>query len=191
MIRGIQERTGGFTEFVLLPFVHASSPIYLAGLASARPTAGEPGRARGVPDHAARRDQLHPVLLGQARRGPVPEVLDGGVNDLGGTLMEETISRMAGSPNGSFKTISQLAELVAPTGLPLRQRTTDYGQPRRATGRRRGQRRVCASNPLAAGARRRCSARSAPARGGPRRCFPDERGSATKSAEGARRKARS
>jgi FO synthase len=57
------------------------------------------------------------------------EVLDGGVNDLGGTLMEETISRMAGSQNGSFKTISQLAELVAPTGRPLRQRTTDYGQP--------------------------------------------------------------
>jgi FO synthase len=51
------------------------------------------------------------------------------VNDLGGTLMEETISRMAGSQNGSFKTISQLAELVAPTGRPLRQRTTDYGQP--------------------------------------------------------------
>ena len=51
------------------------------------------------------------------------------MNDLGGTLMEETISRMAGSQNGSFKTISQLAELVAPTGRPLRQRTTDYGQP--------------------------------------------------------------
>jgi FO synthase len=57
------------------------------------------------------------------------DVLAGGVNDLGGTLMEETISRMAGSQNGSFKTISQLAELVAPAGRPLRQRTTDYGQP--------------------------------------------------------------
>jgi FO synthase len=56
-------------------------------------------------------------------------VLQGGVNDLGGTLMEETISRMAGSQNGSFKTISQFAELVAPLERPLRQRTTTYGQP--------------------------------------------------------------
>ncbi|MGN6677249.1 MAG: hypothetical protein ACTHKL_05640, partial [Streptosporangiaceae bacterium] len=50
-------------------------------------------------------------------------------NDLGGTLMEETISRMAGSQNGSFKTISQLADMVAPMGRPLRQRTTTYGEP--------------------------------------------------------------
>jgi FO synthase len=57
------------------------------------------------------------------------DVLRGGVNDLGGTLMEETISRMAGSENGSYKTISELAELVAPTGRPLRQRTTGYGEP--------------------------------------------------------------
>jgi FO synthase len=57
------------------------------------------------------------------------DVLRGGVNDLGGTLMEETISRMAGSANGSYKTISGLRELVAPTGRPLRQRTTGYGPP--------------------------------------------------------------
>ena len=56
-------------------------------------------------------------------------MLRGGVNDLGGTLMEETISRMAGSENGSYKTISGMRELVAPTGRPLRQRTTGYGQP--------------------------------------------------------------
>ena len=73
VIRGIQERTGGFTEFVLLPFVHASSPIYLAGNGPARADpAGEPGRARAVPDHAARRDRQHPVLLGQARRRRLP-----------------------------------------------------------------------------------------------------------------------
>ena len=59
----------------------------------------------------------------------MPGVLRGGVNDLGGTLMEETISRMAGSENGSYKTISGLRELVAPTGRPLRQRTTGYGEP--------------------------------------------------------------
>jgi FO synthase len=57
------------------------------------------------------------------------EVLSGGVNDLGGTLMEETISRMAGAANGSYKTISDLAAIVAPLGRNLRQRTTLYGTP--------------------------------------------------------------
>ncbi len=130
VIRGIQERTGGFTEFVLLPFVHASSPIYLAGLARPGPTRRE---NRAV--HAVSRLMLHGAIgniqcswvkLGdEACR----EMLAGGVNDLGGTLMEETISRMAGSQNGSFKTISQLAAMVAPSGRPMRQRTTTYGNP--------------------------------------------------------------
>jgi len=57
------------------------------------------------------------------------DVLNGGVNDLGGTLMEETISRMAGSQNGSFKTITQLADMVEPTGRTISQRTTVYKQP--------------------------------------------------------------
>jgi FO synthase len=130
VIRGIQERTGGFTEFVLLPFVHASSPIYLAGMARPGPTRRE---NRAV--HALSRVMLHGAIgniqcswvkLGE--QGCV-DVLRGGVNDLGGTLMEETISRMAGSENGSYKTISQLSELVTPTGRPLRQRTTLYGTP--------------------------------------------------------------
>ena len=56
-------------------------------------------------------------------------MLTGGANDVGGTLMEETISRMAGSQNGSFKTISQLSAMVAPTGRPMRQRTTTYNHP--------------------------------------------------------------
>ena len=130
LIRGIQERTGGFTEFVPLPFVHASAPIYLAGAGPAGPDPpGEPSRARDGAAAAARRDRQHPVLLGEAgRRRAAARCCSGGVNDLGGTLMEETISRMAGSANGSFKTISQLAELVAPTGRPMRQRTTTYGQ---------------------------------------------------------------
>jgi FO synthase len=130
VIRGIQERTGGFTEFVLLPFVHASSPIYLAGLARPGPTRRE---NRAV--HAVSRLLLHGAIgniqcswvkLGdEACRA----MLAGGVNDLGGTLMEETISRMAGSENGSYKTISQLAAMVAPTGRPMRQRTTIYQDP--------------------------------------------------------------
>ena len=130
VIRGIQERTGGFTEFVLLPFVHASSPIYLAGLARPGPTRRE---NRAV--HAVSRLLLHGAIgniqcswvkLGdEACRA----MLTGGANDLGGTLMEETISRMAGSENGSYKTISQLAAMVAPTGRPMRQRTTTYQDP--------------------------------------------------------------
>jgi FO synthase len=130
VIRSVAERTGGFTEFVLLPFVHASSPIYLAGLARPGPTRRE---NRAV--HALSRLMLHGAI-GSIQCSWVKlgddvcrEVLAGGVNDLGGTLMEETISRMAGSQNGSFKTISQLADMVAPIGRPLRQRTTTYGEP--------------------------------------------------------------
>jgi FO synthase len=128
VVRGIQQRTGGFTEFVLLPFVHASSPIYLAGLARPGPTQRE---NRAV--HAVSRLMLHGAIsniqCSWVKLSPqlCRQVLQGGVNDLGGTLMEETISRMAGSANGSFRTISQLTELVAPTGRPLRQRTTMYG----------------------------------------------------------------
>ena len=130
VIRGIQERTGGFTEFVLLPFVHASSPIYLAGLARPGPTRRE---NRAV--HALSRIMLHGAIDNiqcswvKLDSGAVGDVLRGGVNDLGGTLMEETISRMAGSSNGSYKTISGLRDLVAPTGRPLQQRTTGYGSP--------------------------------------------------------------
>jgi FO synthase len=130
VIRGIQERTGGFTEFVLLPFVHASSPIYLAGMARPGPTRRE---NRAV--HAVSRLLLHGVIANiqcswvKLGEEGCLDVLRGGVNDLGGTLMEETISRMAGSQNGSYKTISQLAALVAPTGRTLRQRTTLYGTP--------------------------------------------------------------
>jgi FO synthase len=130
VIRGIQERTGGFTEFVLLPFVHASAPIYLAGLARPGPTRRE---NRAV--HALARLLLHGAisniqcswvkLTGEVCR----DVLRGGVNDIGGTLMEETISRMAGSEQGSYKTISDMAAMVAPLGRLLRQRTTLYGQP--------------------------------------------------------------
>jgi FO synthase len=130
VIRGIQERTGGFTEFVLLPFVHASSPIYLAGLARPGPTARE---NRAV--HAVSRLLLHGAIsniqCSWVKLGDegCRAVLAGGANDLGGTLMEETISRMAGSQNGSFKTISQLTEMVAATGRPMRQRTTTYKNP--------------------------------------------------------------
>ena len=130
VIRGIQERTGGFTEFVLLPFVHTSAPIYLAGLARPGVTRRE---NRAV--HAVSRIMLHGAI-GSIQCSWVKlgdelcrDVLNGGVNDLGGTLMEETISRMAGADNGSFKTISDLRAITEPLGRPLRQRTTLYGTP--------------------------------------------------------------
>jgi FO synthase len=130
LIRSLAEKTGGFTEFVLLPFVHASSPIYLAGLARPGPTRRE---NRAV--HALSRLMLHGAIdsiqCSWVKLGDdlCRDVLAGGVNDLGGTLMEETISRMAGSQNGSFKTITQLTDMVAPINRPLRQRTTTYGEP--------------------------------------------------------------
>jgi FO synthase len=131
VIRGIQERTGGFTEFVLLPFIHTSAPIYLAGLARPGVTRRE---NRAV--HAVSRLLLHGAI-GSIQCSWVKlgddlcrEVLNGGVNDLGGTLMEETISRMAGAANGSYKTISDLAAIVEKLpGRQLRQRTTLYGTP--------------------------------------------------------------
>ncbi|MEP7019117.1 MAG: bifunctional FO biosynthesis protein CofGH [Pseudonocardiales bacterium] len=125
----IQDQTGGFTEFVGLPFIHTNSPIYLAGVARPGPTLRE---NRVV--HAMARILLHGridniqcswVKLGvEGSR----QMLTGGVNDLGGTLMEETISRMAGSQHGSAKTVAELREIVG--GLPgrtTRQRDTLYG----------------------------------------------------------------
>ncbi|WP_101783839.1 bifunctional FO biosynthesis protein CofGH [Nonomuraea indica] len=130
LIRRLQEETGGFSEFVLLPFVHTSAPIYLAGIARPGPTARE---NRAV--HALARILLHGAIRNiqcswvKLQDDLCRQVLTGGVNDLGGTLMEETISRMAGSENGSYKTISELRAMAGATGRPVRQRTTEYGMP--------------------------------------------------------------
>jgi FO synthase len=129
LLARLQEETGGFTEFVLLPFVHTNAPVYLAGLARPGPTR-EDNRAV----HAVARILLHGridhvqaswVKLGEEG---VREVLQGGVDDLGGTLMEETISRMAGSQHGSQRSTEELAALAASAGRPSRQRTTGYGE---------------------------------------------------------------
>ncbi|SCL19570.1 FO synthase subunit 1 /FO synthase subunit 2 [Micromonospora rhizosphaerae] len=128
VLAGVQDRTGGFTEFVALPFVHTNAPIYLAGVARPGPTWRE---NRAV--HAMARLLLHGridniqcswVKLGDS--GTVA-MLKGGCNDLGGTLMEETISRMAGSANGSARTEEQLRSIAAAAGRPARKRTTAYG----------------------------------------------------------------
>ncbi|MGW1452015.1 7,8-didemethyl-8-hydroxy-5-deazariboflavin synthase, partial [Micromonospora sp. NPDC002411] len=131
VLAGVQDRTGGFTEFVALPFVHTNAPIYLAGIARPGPTWRE---NRVV--HAMSRLLLHGridniqcswVKLGD--EGTVA-MLQGGCNDLGGTLMEETISRMAGSGNGSARTEEQLRAIATAAGRPARKRTTAYGHAR-------------------------------------------------------------
>jgi FO synthase len=130
VLAGVQDRTGGFTEFVALPFVHTNAPIYLAGIARPGPTLRD---NRAV--HAMARVLLHGrirniqcswVKLGD--EGTVT-MLRGGANDLGGTLMEETISRMAGSEHGSARSVEQLREIAAAAGRPARERTTTYGTP--------------------------------------------------------------
>ncbi|WP_148614162.1 bifunctional FO biosynthesis protein CofGH [Nocardioides rubriscoriae] len=126
----IQDETGGFTEFVPLPFVHTSAPIYLAGVARPGPTLRD-----NLAVHAMARILLHGridniqtswVKLGvEGTRA----MLTAGCNDVGGTLMEETISRMAGSEHGSAKTVAELEAIGAGIGRPVRERTTLYGVP--------------------------------------------------------------
>jgi FO synthase len=127
LLARLQGETGGFTEFVPLPFVHTSAPIYLAGVARPGPTARD---NRAV--HAVARLVLHGridhVQCSWVKLGPeqCDAVLRGGVDDLGGTLMEETISRMAGSSYGSRKSVEELEAMVRSAGRSPRQRTTTY-----------------------------------------------------------------
>ena len=123
----LQDRTGGFTEFVPLPFIHTNAPIYLAGLARPGPTLRD---NRAV--HAVARLMLHGripnIQTSWVKLGVegTRQMLQGGANDVGGTLMEETISRMAGSEYGSAKTVAELVDIAAGIGRPVRQRTTTY-----------------------------------------------------------------
>jgi FO synthase len=130
-IRNLQDETGGFTEFVPLPFVHYSSPIYLAGVARPGPTVRENrvvhAMARLLLAGSINNIQCSWVKLGLNGPDGVLSLLAGGVNDIGGTLMEETISRMAGSTNGSLRTVAELEEIAQLANRPARQRTTTYG----------------------------------------------------------------
>ncbi|MFF3644012.1 bifunctional FO biosynthesis protein CofGH [Streptomyces sp. NPDC002564] len=119
----------GFTEFVTLPFIHTNAPVYLAGIARPGPTTRD---NRAVT--AMARVLLHPLIpniqtswvkLGQEGAA---EMLRSGANDLGGTLMEETISRMAGSSYGSYRSIEDLVAIADAAGRPARPRTTLYGE---------------------------------------------------------------
>ncbi|MFF9781433.1 bifunctional FO biosynthesis protein CofGH [Streptomyces nigrescens] len=128
LLAEIQQETGGFTEFVTLPFIHTNAPVYLAGIARPGPTTRD---NRAVT--AMARVLLHPhitnIQTSWVKLGAdgAAEMLRSGANDLGGTLMEETISRMAGSSYGSYRSIQDLIAIADRAGRPARPRTTAYG----------------------------------------------------------------
>ena len=127
--RALQDETGGFTEFVPLPFVHMASPIYLRRRARRGPTFRETVlmHAVGRIAYAGSIDNVQAswVKLGAAG---VRQLLCAGANDLGGTLMDENISRAAGAQHGQEMDEASFRELVEPLGRRLAQRTTLYGR---------------------------------------------------------------
>jgi FO synthase len=126
-IRALQMRTGGFTEFVPLPFVHMEAPIYRDGGARKGPTFREV-----VLMHAVARLALHPYIpniqVSWVKLGAdgARACLDAGANDLGGTLMNESISRAAGTTHGQEMSPATMEALIGSIGRTPLQRTTLY-----------------------------------------------------------------
>lgn len=126
-VRQLQSETGGFTEFVPLPFVHMEAPIYLKGRSRRGPTFRE-----AVLMHAVARLALHPMIsniqTSWVKMGPegVKVCLQAGANDLGGTLMDETITRSAGAVHGAEMTPAALEHIICSIGRKPWQRTTVY-----------------------------------------------------------------
>jgi FO synthase len=126
-LRDLQERTGGFTEFVPLPFVHMEAPMSLRGQARSGPTWRE---VRLM--HAVARLVLHPLITNiqaswvKVGEGGISELLHGGVNDLGGTLMNESISRAAGTLHGQELAPQQMEKIIERAMRRPQQRTTLY-----------------------------------------------------------------
>jgi FO synthase len=127
-LRDLQIETKGFTEFVPLPFVHMEAPIYLKGRSRPGPTFRE-----AILMHAVARLALHPhitnIQASWVKLGPegVRHCLDSGVNDLGGTLMDESISRAAGASHGQEMTPQRMEEIITAHGRLPRLRNTTYG----------------------------------------------------------------
>ena len=125
--RGLQRETGGFTEFVPLPFVHMEAPLYLRGKSRKGPTLRE-----AILMHAVARMVLHPAIsniqASWTKLGPpsAQRCLGAGANDLGGTLMNESISRAAGASHGQELPPQQLEELIRGAGRVPVQRTPLY-----------------------------------------------------------------
>ncbi|GAA3094698.1 bifunctional FO biosynthesis protein CofGH [Pseudonocardia yunnanensis] len=126
----LEAGAASFTEFVPLPFVHHNAPIYLAGIARPGPTTRD-NRAVHAFARLALHGRIDHVQCSWVKLGDdlSAEILQGGADDMGGTLMEETISRMAGSENGSARTVAELAAIAAKAGRPVRQRSTTYREP--------------------------------------------------------------
>ncbi|MEX2552312.1 MAG: 5-amino-6-(D-ribitylamino)uracil--L-tyrosine 4-hydroxyphenyl transferase CofH [Actinomycetota bacterium] len=128
VLRDIQKDTGGFTEFVPLPFVHMAAPIYLKGRARRGPTFEE-----AMKMHSVARLALHPwitnIQVSWVKMGPkgAQMALQAGCNDLGGTLMNETISRAAGASHGQELAPSEMKRLAGEIGRPWARRNTLYG----------------------------------------------------------------
>ncbi|MFF2122447.1 bifunctional FO biosynthesis protein CofGH [Kitasatospora sp. NPDC058184] len=129
LLAEIQQRTGGFTEFVTLPFIHTNAPVYLAGIARPGPSARD-NRAVVAMARLLLYPHIPNIQTSWVKLGAegAAEMLRSGANDLGGTLMEETISRMAGSAYGSYKSVRDLQAIAEAAGRPHRQRTTTYGE---------------------------------------------------------------
>ena len=138
-VRALQEKTGGFTEFVPLPFVHMEAPIYVKGQSRKGPTFRE-----AVLMHAVARLALDPLIpniqASWVKMGPdgAAFLLDAGCNDLGGVLMNESITRAAGATHGQEVSAAELETLIRNRGRIPRQRSTLYGpvtpERRRASG---------------------------------------------------------
>jgi FO synthase len=127
-LRDLQKRTGGITEFVPLPFVHMEAPMYLKGKARKGPTFRE-----AVLMHAVARLALHPsitnIQVSWVKMGEkgVKACLNAGANDLGGTLMNESISRAAGADFGQELPPEEMERIILSIGRKPVQRTTLYG----------------------------------------------------------------
>jgi FO synthase len=127
LLRDQQVRTGGFTEFVPLPFVHMEAPIYLKGGSRKGPTWRE-----SLLMHSVARLALHPhitnIQASWVKLGPdgLAACLNAGANDAGGTLMDESITRAAGAGHGQEMTPQRMEALIKGMGRPSRQRTTLY-----------------------------------------------------------------
>ncbi|MDQ1500795.1 MAG: synthase, partial [Actinomycetota bacterium] len=127
--RALQQETGGFTEFVPLPFVHMAAPIYLQRKARRGPTFREALLMHAVARIAYRGliDNIQASWVKVGLKGAA-QLLVAGANDLGGTLMNENISRAAGAEHGQCMDEDALAALVDGLGRRLEQRTTLYGR---------------------------------------------------------------
>ncbi len=127
--RALQRETGGFTEFVPLPFVHMATPIYLQKRARRGPTFREALLVHAV-GRIAYAGAIPNVQASWVKLGPdaIPQLLTAGCNDLGGTLMDENISRAAGATHGQLMEPDDFRRIVEPLGRPVEQRTTLYGR---------------------------------------------------------------